>query len=399
MDDSPVYGVLEITRAVKEVVRENFQKVAVEGEIADFTHYRSSGHMYFSLSEEGARLQGVMFRRANESLDFQPEEGMTVIAHGHLDVYEQRGEYQLIAEEMEESGLGELEREFQELKETLEEEGALDSTRKRALPYLPRTIGVVTSGDGAAFWDIVRTLRRRCPVLRVVLYPCRVNSRESGEEIASAIRRIPELDELDVLIVGRGGGSPEDLWGFNTEPVARAILDCPVPVVSAVGHEVDVTISDLVADHRSATPSAAGEEVAPSLEEIRERLRERIRRIRSSFRDDLDRRRDKLRFLSEKRVFADPSGWIRPFQDRYQRFKQRLHAGYEKTLSEQKNRFLRLREQMNALGPESVLERGYTLASRDGELVTSVDAISPGDSLSIQWHDGKADVEVDSVGN
>lgn len=397
MSEPTVHSVLEVTREIKNVVRSNFGKVAVEGEIADFTHYRSSGHMYFSLSEEGARLQGVMFRRANQSLDFEPEEGMTVVARGSLDVYEQRGQYQLIVEEMEESGLGELEREFQELKEKLEQEGALETSRKRPLPFLPRTVGVVTSGDGAAFWDIVRTLRRRCPILRVVLYPCRVNGREAGEEIARSIQRIPEIEDLDVLIVGRGGGSPEDLWGFNTEPVARAILDCPVPVVSAVGHEVDVTISDLVADHRSATPTAAGEEVAPSLSEVRERLRDRIRRVQAGYRDDLARRRDKLRFLEEKRVFADPRGWIRPFADRFDRLREALHGNYEKAVSDRKNRLLRLREQVKALGPKSVLERGYTMSSVDGELVKSAAEVSKGDHLTIQWHDGKANTEVESV--
>jgi exodeoxyribonuclease VII large subunit len=392
-----IYTVGEITRAVKETIRGAFNQVTVEGEIADFTHYGGSGHMYFSLSEEGARLQAVMFRRSNQSLDFEPEEGTTVRATGRLDVYEQRGEYQLIVESMEEAGLGELEKEFQELKEKLESEGALDPARKRELPFLPRNVGVVTSGDGAAFWDIVRTLRRRCPVLRVVLYPCRVNGRESGEDIAHAVRRITEIEDLDCLIVGRGGGSPEDLWGFNTEPVARAILDCPVPVVSAVGHEVDVTIADLVADHRSATPSTAGEEVAPSLEELRARLDELTRRTRSGFRDDLDRRRDRLRFLSEKQVFADPRGWIRPFTDRFERLRDRVTDAYDRYVSDKKNELERLRDTFEALGPESVLERGYTMVSRGDEVVSSVKQVTPDDELTVRWSDGAAEVVVDQT--
>jgi len=397
MSDYPVYSVTEITRAVKDLIRSSFDRISVEGEIAEFTHYNASGHMYFSLADDEATLDAVMFKRTNKSLNFQPEEGQTVLVTGRMDVYEQRGEYQIVVESMEEAGLGKLEQEFRELKQQLKEEGALDAKRKRSLPFLPSVIGVVTSGDGAAFGDIVRTLRRRCPVVQIVLFPCKVNGREAGTDIARAVGRITEIAELDCLIVGRGGGSPEDLWGFNTEEVARAILDCPVPVVSAVGHEVDVTIADLVADHRSATPTAAGEEVAPALTELRDRLGELKRRIRAGFRDGLDRRRDRLRFLSEKRVFADPSGWIRPFRDRYDRLRDRLNSSFRHYVESMKNQTRRLKDRIQALGPQSILNRGYTMITKDGSVVPSVETVQSGDELSIRWSDGRAEVTVDQT--
>lgn len=397
LDASAAYSVAEITAEIKECIRREFDYVRVRGEIADFTHYGASGHMYFSLADDSATLSSVMFRRANSQLDFEPEEGMTVVAEGRLDVYEERGNYQLIVEDMQQEGAGALEQEFEELKQKLEEEGALDRSRKRELPFLPETIGVVTSGDGAAFWDIAHTLQRRCPIVRLVLYPSRVNGRDAAGDIVHGIERLPEVVDLDLLIVGRGGGSPEDLWGFNTEEVARAILDCPVPVISAVGHEVDVTISDLVADHRSPTPTAAGEEAAPELLEVRDRLESLERRLEMGYRALVDRKRDVVRRLAEKPVMADLAGLLQPFRDRLERLSERLTSTYRHLVSNKRREFERQLNRLESLNPTGVLERGFGLVFKDGDPVTSVNDVAENDELVVQWRDGEADVVVEAT--
>lgn len=393
MNASVSYSVSELTALIKEHLRSGFpDSVRVQGEIADFTHYRSSGHMYFSLVDEDARLKAVMFRRANRTLDFEPNEGMTVSAEGRLDVYEPRGDYQLIVDRLRPTGVGTLEQQFRELKQSLEAEGALADDRKRSLPELPATVGVVTSDEGAAFWDVVQTIRRRCPLLRVVLYPTRVSGRVAAPEIEHAVRRLPEIVDLDVLIVTRGGGSPEDLWGFNTERVVRAILDCPVPVVSAVGHEVDVTLADLVADHRSPTPTAAGEEIAPTLEELRHHLLRRAQRLQTVYRTQVSQRRDRVRFLAEKPVFSDPHGLLRPFRERLDRLRERLDTHYRFTLSGIRHRLERVSDRLDSLDPKRVLERGYALVSRDGKLITRAEAVEDKDCLTVRWSDGSIQV-------
>jgi len=353
--------------------------------------------MYFSLADEDATLSAVMFRRANSTLDFEPEEGVTVVADGRLDVYEERGNYQLIVEDMQKEGAGALEQEFEELKQKLEDEGALDRDRKRDLPFLPETIGVVTSGDGAAFWDVAHTLERRCPIVQLVLYPSRVNGRDAAPDVVRGIERLPEIVDLDLLIVGRGGGSPEDLWAFNTEEVARAIMSCPVPVISAVGHEVDVSISDLVADHRSPTPTAAGEEAAPELVEVRERVENLRRRLDVSFQGFVDRKHDTVRHLAEKPVMADLEGLLEPFSDKVDRLQERLQNSYRHLLKDRRRDFERQMDRLESLNPKQVLERGFGLIFRDREPITSVNQVDEEDELMIQWSDGEADVIVESI--
>ncbi len=397
MENPSAYTVTEITAEIKQCIRRAFDSVRVRGEIADFTHYGASGHMYFSLSDDDATLPAVMFRRANNDLDFEPEEGVTVVADGRLDVYEERGNYQLIVEDMQQEGAGALEQEFEELKQKLDEEGALDRSRKRDLPFLPQTIGVVTSGDGAAFWDVAHTLERRCPIVQLVLYPSRVNGRDAAPDIVRGIERLPEIVDLDLLIVGRGGGSPEDLWAFNTEEVARAILDCPVPVISAVGHEVDVSISDLVADHRSPTPTAAGEEAAPELVEVRERVENLRRRLNVSFQRMVDRKHDTVRHLAEKPVMADLEGLLEPFADKIDRLRERLQNSYRHLLKDRRRSFERQMDRLESLNPKNVLDRGFGLVFRNDETVTSVDQVNEEDNLMIQWSDGEADVIVEST--
>ncbi|HEY0719956.1 MAG TPA: exodeoxyribonuclease VII large subunit, partial [Gammaproteobacteria bacterium] len=273
-----VYSVSRLNREARALLEGHFPLMWIEGEISNLTR-PASGHIYFSLKDPFAQVRCAMFRMRGMHLVFRPADGMQVLVRARLSLYEPRGDYQLIVEQMEEAGDGALRRAFEQLKQRLHAEGLFESARKRPLPPLPRRIGVVTSPSGAAIHDILTVLRRRFPAIPVILYPVPVQGAGAAAQIATMLRKAGERGECDVLIVGRGGGSLEDLWPFNEEVVARAIAASPIPVVSAVGHEVDVTIADFAADQRAATPSAAAEMVVPDRQEWQlriERLQERL---------------------------------------------------------------------------------------------------------------------------
>ncbi|GAB1721220.1 MAG: exodeoxyribonuclease VII large subunit [Nitrospira sp. CR1.1] len=272
-------SVSDVTRLIRNSLEDQFQDVWIEGEISNL-RAPSSGHLYFTLKDSQSQLRGVLFRSGALRLRFALQEGLAVIARGRISVYEPRGEYQLIVESLDPKGVGALQLAFEQLKERLSQEGLFDESRKRRLPSFPRTVGVVTSLTGAAIRDIVAVLRRRCPVVNILIAPVPVQGEGAGAQIAAAISVLSAMPQVEVLIVGRGGGASEDLGAFNEEAVVRAIARSRVPVVSAVGHEIDVTLSDFAADHRAATPSAAAEAVVPVLDEIMERLDELARRLR-----------------------------------------------------------------------------------------------------------------------
>lgn len=272
-------SVSDVTRLIRESLEEQFQDVWIEGEISNL-RAPSSGHLYFTLKDSQSQLRGVLFRSGALRLRFALQEGLSVIARGRISVYEPRGEYQLIVDSLDPKGVGAFQLAFEQLKERLSQEGLFDEARKRRLPSFPSTVGVVTSLTGAAIRDIVAVLRRRCPTVNILIAPVPVQGDGAGASIAEAIDVLSEMPQVEVLIVGRGGGASEDLWAFNEEVVVRAIARSRVPVVSAVGHEIDVTLSDFAADHRAPTPSAAAEAVVPVLAEIMERLDELARRLR-----------------------------------------------------------------------------------------------------------------------
>lgn len=272
-------SVSDVTRLIRESLEEQFQDVWIEGEISNL-RAPSSGHLYFTLKDSQSQLRGVLFRSGALRLRFALQEGLSVIARGRISVYEPRGEYQLIVDSLDPKGVGAFQLAFEQLKERLSQEGLFDEARKRRLPSFPSTVGVVTSLTGAAIRDIVAVLRRRCPTVNILIAPVPVQGEGAGASIAEAIDVLSEMPQVEVLIVGRGGGASEDLWAFNEEVVVRAIARSRVPVVSAVGHEIDVTLSDFAADHRAPTPSAAAEAVVPVLAEIMERLDELARRLR-----------------------------------------------------------------------------------------------------------------------
>ena len=296
-----IYTVTELTAILRGLIEDRFGEVWIEGEISNCKVWNTTGHVYFTLKDGGAQLKAVMFRSTLRYLRFKPEDGQHVIARGRLSVYEPKGEYQIVCEHMEPRGLGALQLAFEQLKKRLQAEGLFDPSRKRPLPALPNRIGIVTSMDGAALRDILKVLKRRAPNVSVLIRPARVQGEDAAADVATALRMIGRVPGVDVIIVGRGGGSIEDLWAFNEEKVARAIAASPVPVVSAVGHEIDVTIADFVADLRAPTPSAAAEMVIAATDEFCGRIDRFTARLRAAVNATLQRRAGAVHLLNSRR--------------------------------------------------------------------------------------------------
>lgn len=364
--------------------------LSLRGEISDFKKY-ASGHWYFTLKDEGAMIQCVCFRQYNMRLDFRPENGMKVVLTGAVGLYPERGSYQFYAESVTRDGVGELYLKLEALKNKLMKEGLFDVTRKRPLPLLPRAIGVVTSRSGAVIHDIATVTRRRFPAMQLILRPAQVQGEGAAEDIAAGIAEISALPNVDVVIVGRGGGSLEDLWAFNEEIVVRAIAACPVPVVSAVGHEVDVTLSDLAADVRAATPSVAAEVCVPERDALLatiQKMAEGISRAGSSL---ILSRRSALA-LCEKRLAArHPLALLRDTRARAALNAHRLEALAERQLSLLSSRVQTLSQKLDALGPRQALRRGYAILLSGKEAVTEVGKAR--DEMTVVLQDGRIRVK------
>ena len=392
-----VYTVSGLTAEVKELFEANFPPLWVEGEISNFTHH-GSGHMYFSLKDEGASLRCVFFRQNNFRLKFKPEAGMKVLAFGELTVYEPSGQYQLKIAELRPVGIGELQLAFEQLKARLQAEGLFDQQRKRPIPFFPELVAVVTSPTGAAVRDIISVISRRCPPVRIVVCPVRVQGEGAAAEIAGGIRAVGRWGGADVVITGRGGGSIEDLWAFNEEQVARAIAECPVPVISAVGHETDFTIADFVADLRAPTPSAAAEFAVPDAAELFAGIKALAMRLLRAQQNGLDyhwQMFDTLeRGLSPARLL-----------ERYKYLKSQqesmahiLSRAVFNLLEASSARWEGLRQQLAALNPAAVLGRGFALARTPaGEIVRNARQVAVGDSLELILSSGLLGCRVETV--
>ena len=365
--------------------------LSIRGEISDFIRY-SSGHWYFTLKDETSMIQCVCFRQYNMRLDFRPENGMKVVLTGAVGLYAERGQYQFYAESMTRDGVGELYLKLEALKNKLMKEGLFDVAKKRPLPLLPRAIGVVTSRSGAVIHDIATVTRRRFPAMQIILRPAQVQGEGAAEDIAAGIAEISALPNVDVVIVGRGGGSLEDLWAFNEEIVVRAIAACPVPVVSAVGHEVDVTLSDLAADVRAATPSVAAEVCVPEREALIATIGKMRDAMTRAAKNDLLARRSRLA-LCEKRLAArHPAALMRDAQAKADLLGHRLQALMERQFTLLKTKTNQLSEQLNALGPRQALSRGYAVLLDGKQAVTSVKQAP--ESMAVLLRDGRLSVRV-----
>ncbi len=383
-----VLTVSELTRNIRFSLEENFSSVWVEGEISNFKSH-TSGHMYFSLKDEEAQLSVVMFRRENLSLKFEPKEGLKVMVYGRISVYPIRGQYQLYAETMEPEGVGALQLRFQQLKEKLMKEGLFDEARKKPLPFLPKRIAIVTSIDGAALHDILHVLNRRFSTSNILVAPVPVQGISAAPAIAEAISDLNAYGGIDVMIVGRGGGSLEDLWAFNEEIVARAIFASAIPVISAVGHEVDFTIADFVADLRAATPSAAAEIVLPVKNELQLGILTLKNRMDQSVRSEIRRLKEDLGALKQSRVLKDPLAVFEAVFQRLDELKKNLTFRFSNLISFKKEKIVSLISQLEALGPLEVLKRGFSVTLNDaGKAIGSYRLVRPGNRIKTKLREG-----------
>lgn len=371
--------------------------VCVRGELSNYKIY-PSGHHYFTLKDSESSIRCVMFKSSASKLRFRPESGMGVTAFGRVSVYPRDGAYQLYCSGLMPEGTGDLQVAFEQLKKKLDEEGLFDRTHKKPLPRYPERIAIITSSAGAAVHDIIRILGHRWPLTKVLLLPVRVQGTEAPPEIVGAIRYANEFKVADVIITGRGGGSIEDLWAFNDERVARAIYASEIPVISAVGHEPDVTISDYVADVRASTPSNAAELAVPDINEFSEGLHSYEIRSRQAMAKRLAALRTKLDSISGKRVMQDPAASIDNRRIELDRSRDRLVSAQEHILSEKKHEFVRLTVALDAMSPLKVLSRGYSITTGSGgKNIKSVNEIHAGDKLTVRLADGTAGCTVDNV--
>lgn len=371
--------------------------VCVRGELSNYKIY-PSGHHYFTLKDSESSIRCVMFKSSASKLRFRPESGMGVTAFGRVSVYPRDGAYQLYCSGLMPEGTGDLQVAFEQLKKKLDEEGLFDRTHKKPLPRYPERIAIITSSAGAAVHDIIRILGHRWPLTKVLLLPVRVQGTEAPPEIVGAIRYANEFKVADVIITGRGGGSIEDLWAFNDERVARAIYASEIPVISAVGHEPDVTISDYVADVRASTPSNAAELAVPDINEFTEGLHSYEIRSRQAMAKRLAALRTKLDSISGKRVLQDPAASIDNRRIELDRSRDRLVSAQEHILSEKKHEFVRLTAALDAMSPLKVLSRGYSITTGSGgKNIKSVNEIHAGDKLTVRLADGTAGCTVDNV--
>lgn len=437
----PILTVSQLTAEIKTLLERNFEHLWVEGEVSNL-RLPGSGHLYFTLKDESAQIRAVMFRMQNRLLKFQPEDGLQVVGYGRLTVYEPRGEYQIVLDYLEPKGLGALQLAFGQLKEKLSREGLFDPARKKPLPPLPQKIGIVTSPTGAAIRDILQIIDRRFANVHILLYPVRVQGAGAAQEIARAIDELGQWPGLDVMIVGRGGGSLEDLWAFNEEPVARAIYRSSVPVVSAVGHEIDFTIADFVADLRAPTPSAAAElvvrnkvELVQTLESLARRLSQTVRmnlefrqerlsslvyrltdprkrvsdqrlhlddlssRLATSIQQSLGRRIDRFRMKVESLTLLHPGKRVADYFHRLSQLHRRLAVAGRSSMRFYRQRVEVAAGRLQSLSPLAVLERGYGIARLlpSREIIRDASRLRVDDRVNVKVHRGEFVARVEKI--
>ena len=427
-----IYTVSRLNREVRTVLEGSFPLIWLEGELSNLAR-PGSGHWYFSLKDEAAQVRCAMFRNRNMLVKGKPENGMQVLVRARIGLYEARGEYQLIIEHLEEAGDGALRRAFEQLKAKLDTAGLFDTAHKQPIPPLPRQIGVITSPTGAAIRDILTTLQRRFPGIPVIVYPVPVQGAEAGDEIARMIKLAGERAECDVLLLARGGGSLEDLWAFNEEVVARAMFDCPIPIVSGIGHEVDVTIADFVADQRAPTPTAAAELVSPDQQEWRLRLQQLQNRLQRTVMRGLEARQQQLRYLTtrlphpgrqvEERLqrldelelrrnhamqhdLRHRHAGVNMLQQRLQKFSplqrlaqyrlqnqnlgQRLLTALRHQLGQQQQQLQNLAHALDTVSPLATLSRGYAIVtSTDGKILRNAADVNTGEAIHTRLAKGR----------
>ncbi|GAB6990411.1 exodeoxyribonuclease VII large subunit [Paenibacillus pini] len=442
MKPQNIYSIKDLSRYIRMKLDSDnvLSDVWIRGEISNFTHH-SSGHMYFTLKDEASRIKAIMFASHNQRLPFVPKEGAKVIARGNVTVYERDGQYQFYATQMQPDGIGSLYLAYEQLKKKLDDEGLFSADRKRRIPAFPQTIGVITSPTGAAVRDIIITLERRYPQARVILHPVLVQGAGAAPAIVRAINNMNRMEEADILIVGRGGGSLEELWAFNEESVARAIRSSEIPVISAVGHETDFTIADFAADLRAATPTAAAELAVPNTAELKGQIRQQQRLLRQSLQQRVLRSRQRLSALQRSSVLVHPRRYMLQHAERLDMLRQRLTGTLQNRSKLQRERQARIHHalmrynpkeqmisarqrtevnrkqllqsmqaiikdnqsrmrtsirQLDALSPLKVMSRGYSLVydEQQDRLIKSLGDVQLGDQIQIKVSDGQISAQV-----
>jgi exodeoxyribonuclease VII large subunit len=440
--DQTVFSVSELNNAVARLLEQEFAWIWVEGEISNLAT-PASGHIYFTLKDAGAQVRCAMFRGRNRELKFKPENGSQVMVRCKVSLYEVRGDYQLIVDRMQEAGAGALQRQFEELKQRLAAEGLFDETVKRAIPEIPSRIGVITSRTGAAIRDVLSVIARRFPSVPVTLFPVPVQGAEAAPAICHALALAEQYGRCDVLLLVRGGGSLEDLWSFNEESVARAIYNCPIPVVSGVGHEIDITIADFVADHRAATPTAAAESVTPDQQSwmqtldwystrlqqllankitrvderlhwlrtrlvqqhpltILQRLRQRLIDMDSRMKISIDYRiraaNDRAKHVHTRLLSCSPAIIIHDYRNSIERLQQQARYRISSALEQQRSHLRTLVSTLNAISPLQTLSRGYSITTAaDGRAITDADTVSRNELIETRLHRGQLLSRVEKI--
>ena len=391
MLEQKILKVSQINSLARKILESNFAGVLVEGEISNLAE-PSSGHIYFSLKDETAQVRAVMFRHSKTALKFQPQNGAHVIVTANVSLYEPRGDYQLIVERMELAGVGILHAKFLQLKTKLAAEGLFDIKYKKPLPKLPQSIGVITSPTGAVIRDILNVLKRRFPSAAVIIYPVQVQGKEASTQIVDSLQKANLRKECEVLILARGGGTLEDLWPFNEETVARAIFASSIPIVSAVGHETDFTISDFVADVRAPTPSVAAELVVPDVLERLNALRNLKRRLINLMQNQLQR--INLFVVNLKNRLRHPRYYLAERMQRLDEIQRRLHLAMQHQLIHWQQRLSRIGVALDVVSPLATLERGYAVISKDDKIVKKIADVAVGDKVRARLVDGELRCQV-----
>ncbi|MEA4902461.1 exodeoxyribonuclease VII large subunit [Desulfitobacterium sp.] len=397
-----IWTVAELTTEISRTLSDNDDLAScwVSGEISNYKNHRPSGHWYFTLKDHSSSIKAVMFRSRAERVRFIPQDGMKVLIRGSVKVYERDGNVQLYVDEMQPSGVGALYLAFEQLKQRLAAEGLFDQERKKLIPRIPRRVGIVTSPTGAAIRDILKVMGRRDPHLSWILAPAAVQGDQAPYEVAQAIERLNRYGKVDVLIVGRGGGSLEELWAFNTEEVARAIANSAIPVISAVGHETDVTIADMVADLRAPTPSAAAELAVPIFLELRHDVEDLGARLQSGMKAQMGRKREKINSLAASGALQNPMWRIEQNRQRLDNVSTALEQKMTRFVSDKNGILKLLATQLDLLSPLAILGRGYSLTyNSEGQLLRSSRGANPGDQVKVRLHEGALTCQILTTDN
>ena len=372
---------------------ENLNAILVKGEISNFkNHY--TGHLYFTLKDENSLIKCIMFKSYAEKLNFKPKDGMKVMVFGTVSVFERDGVYQIYAKSMMEDGMGDLHEKFEQLKAKLEKEGLFEQSHKKAIPLYPKIIGVLTSQTGAVIRDIINVSTRRNPNVYIRLLPVPVQGPSAAEQIADKIKIMNEKKMADVLIIGRGGGSLEDLWPFNEEIVARAIYNSEIPVISAVGHETDFTIADFTADLRAPTPSAAAELAVPDIFEVKQKIINYQNRSKLALKKKIEIMKLRFEKVMKSRVFTDPMRKIIDNSIILDDYMKRLENAMKEIKTEKKNKYIELVTKLDSISPLKTLIRGYSLTEKDGKIIKKSSQIKKGDIVTIKFSDGDKSAEI-----